>query len=48
MDSADIRDKLAAMGAEPQTGGADELRSLLKSETSTWTKVIKDSNITVQ
>ncbi len=46
--SAEIREKLASMGAEPQSGSPDELRTLLKRESVVWTKVIKDSGITVQ
>lgn len=46
--AADMRDKLSSMGAEPQSGAADELGSLLHSEAIVWTKVIKDSNITLQ
>ena len=46
--SADMRDKLTGMGAEPQTGSSDEMRSLLRRETSVWSKVIKDSGITLQ
>lgn len=46
--SADMRDKLVGMGAEPQNGTSEELKTLLRSETTVWSKVIKDSNITVQ
>jgi tripartite-type tricarboxylate transporter receptor subunit TctC len=48
MESPEIREKLAGIGAEPQNGGSDELRTLLNRETTVWSKVIKDGNITVQ
>lgn len=44
----EVRDKLAGMGAEPQSGSHDALRALLRREMTTWTKVIQDSGITVQ
>ena len=44
----EIRDKLTAMGAEAQGGTSDELKTLLRSEITVWSKVIKDSNITIQ
>ena len=48
MAAADTKDKLTGMGAEPQAGTPEELGSLLHSEATVWTKVIKDSNITLQ
>ena len=48
MAQSDMRDKLTGMGAEPQSGSSDEMRTLLKREISVWTKVIQDSNITIQ
>jgi len=48
LNSVEFKDKLINMGAEAQNGGSDEMRTLLKSEVLTWTKVIKDNGITVQ
>jgi len=44
----DTREKIIGMGAEPRNGSTDELRTLLHHEVTVWTKVIKDSNITLQ
>jgi tripartite-type tricarboxylate transporter receptor subunit TctC len=46
--SPDTRDKLANIGSEPQSGASDELATLLHSEITVWTRVIKEGNITVQ
>jgi tripartite-type tricarboxylate transporter receptor subunit TctC len=48
MASPEIRDKLAALGAEPQSGASAELKTLLRRETAVWSKVIQDSGITLQ
>ncbi|WP_019450541.1 tripartite tricarboxylate transporter substrate binding protein [Cupriavidus sp. BIS7] len=48
VETAEVKDKLAGMGAEPQSGDANALRTLLKRETTVWSKVIKDHNISVQ
>jgi tripartite-type tricarboxylate transporter receptor subunit TctC len=48
VNSSEFKDKLVNMGVEAQNGGSDEMRTLLKSEVLTWTKVIKDNGITVQ
>jgi len=48
MTTPEIRKKLAEMGSEPQSGSSNELQVLLKQEISTWSKVIKDSGVTVQ
>jgi tripartite-type tricarboxylate transporter receptor subunit TctC len=48
MAQADMRERLTNMGAEPQSGSSDEMRALLRREITVWTKVIQDSNITVQ
>jgi tripartite-type tricarboxylate transporter receptor subunit TctC len=45
--SAEVRQKLIAIGAEPQAGGAEAMRGLLKREVSTWTQVIRASGITL-
>jgi tripartite-type tricarboxylate transporter receptor subunit TctC len=48
MSSPQTRTKFAGMGAEPQSGTNNELATLLHSETTVWTKVIKESHITFQ
>jgi len=48
MASGDMRDRLAAMGAEPQSGSSDEMRALLRREVTVWTKVIQESAIKIQ
>jgi tripartite-type tricarboxylate transporter receptor subunit TctC len=48
MSSSETRAKFTGMGAEPQSGASDELETLLHSETTVWTKVIKESHITFQ
>lgn len=48
MESPEVRDKLTGMGAEPQNGSPKELSDLLARETTVWSKVIKESNITPQ
>ena len=48
MTAPETRDKLGAMGVEAQSGAGEELRTLLRRETTVWTQVIKDSGITVQ
>jgi tripartite-type tricarboxylate transporter receptor subunit TctC len=48
MSSGDMRDRLVAMGAEPQTGSSDDMRALLRKEVTVWGKVIQDGGITIQ
>jgi tripartite-type tricarboxylate transporter receptor subunit TctC len=43
-----VRERLMGIGAEPESGSAEELGALLRREVSVWTKVIKDGGITVQ
>lgn len=45
MNSSDMRSRLAALGAEPQSGKADDMRALLHRETATWTRVIQEAGI---
>lgn len=48
LNSPEIREKIAGMGAEIQSGSSDDMRTLLHREVTVWTKVIQDSGITVQ
>ena len=41
----DVRERFAAAGVDPSTSSPDELGSILKSEISKWSKVIKDAGI---
>ena len=44
----DVREKMAAQGAEPQTNTPEEFRAWLKSEIAQWGKVIADAQIKVE
>lgn len=43
----EIREKMAAQGAEPQTNTPDEFSAWFKSEIAQWGKVIADGQIQV-
>jgi tripartite-type tricarboxylate transporter receptor subunit TctC len=43
----EIREKMAAQGAEPQTNTPEEFSAWFKSEIAQWGKVIADGNIKV-
>ena len=42
---ADVRDKLAALGAEAVGNRPDELATIIRTESARWQKVVKDANI---
>lgn len=44
---ADVREKLAAMGAEPAPGTPEALAALIKTETAKWAQVVKQSGARV-
>lgn len=44
---ADVREKLAAMGAEPAPGTPEALAALIKAETAKWAQVVKQSGARV-
>ncbi|VTU33148.1 Argininosuccinate lyase [Variovorax sp. PBS-H4] len=48
VNSPDMRSRLAALGAEPQSGKAEDMRAMLSRETATWTRVIQEAGIKVQ
>jgi tripartite-type tricarboxylate transporter receptor subunit TctC len=48
LQSGDMRDKLAADGAEPAGGSSQELAALVRQEIAKWGKVIKAANIQIQ
>jgi tripartite-type tricarboxylate transporter receptor subunit TctC len=45
MAAAEMRDKLAAEGADPLTNRPDEFTAFIKVEIAKWTKVIRDARI---
>ena len=40
-------ERLAELGAEPASGGADDLRKLLANEMTVWGKVIRDAGVKI-
>jgi tripartite-type tricarboxylate transporter receptor subunit TctC len=48
LQSGDMRDKLAADGAEPAGGSSAELAALVRQEIAKWGKVIKAAHIQIQ
>lgn len=44
---ADVKEKLAAMGAEPAPGTPEALAALIKTETAKWAQVVKQSGARV-
>ncbi len=43
VQNADLRQRLAAQGAEPLGGSSDHYAAYIKSELGRWSKVVKDS-----
>lgn len=41
----DVREKLAALGAEPVGNRPEELAAIIKAESTRWQKVVRDANI---
>ncbi len=48
LDRADTREKFAAMGMDPGTGGPQQLAATIASETVRWADVIRKQNIQVE
>ncbi|HEX9463267.1 MAG TPA: tripartite tricarboxylate transporter substrate binding protein [Alphaproteobacteria bacterium] len=48
MTQPDMADRLLELGGEPATGGPDELRKLLASETEVWGRVIREAGIKLE
>ncbi len=48
MSSPDVRDRLAADGAEPTTGTPEQFGTFLRAEITQWTKVVKDAGIVAE
>lgn len=47
LDTPDARDKLAAVGCEPQRSSPEQLASLVKDELPRRAKIVKDSGATI-
>ncbi len=48
MAAPDVREKLAAQGAEPSTFTPEQFAAFLKDETRRWTDVIKSNGIRIE
>ena len=44
----EVRDRLAAMGMEPQPGSAAEFADYVRKEVAMWVKIVKSTGITVE
>ena len=47
LDMQDIKERFAAMGAEPAGSTPEEFSAFVKAEVKKWSKVIKDAKIKV-
>jgi tripartite-type tricarboxylate transporter receptor subunit TctC len=47
LDSADAKEKLAAVGCEPFPGTPEQFAALIKDDLPKWAKIVKDSGATV-
>ena len=48
MSAPDVRDRLAADGAEPTTGTPEQFGVFLRAEITQWTKVVKEAGIVAE
>jgi len=46
--AAEIRDKLAAQGAEVAGGSPEEFAAVIQADNSTWSRVVKDAGMRVE
>lgn len=44
----ELRQRMAELGAEPESGGRSDMRELLASEIETWSAVIKEAGVKVE
>jgi len=42
---ADVKERFAALGLEPEGGGAERFAALIKEDTERWRKVVKAANV---
>jgi tripartite-type tricarboxylate transporter receptor subunit TctC len=47
LDSADVREKLAAIGCEPYKSTPEQFAQMIKNDLPKWAKVIKDAGVTL-
>ena len=47
LDSADAKDKLAAVGCEPFKASPEQFAALIRDDLPKWAKIVKDSGATV-
>ncbi|MBC7779864.1 MAG: tripartite tricarboxylate transporter substrate binding protein [Proteobacteria bacterium] len=45
LQSADVRERFAALGFEPQGGSPERFAALMKEDTERWSKVVKAANV---
>ncbi len=48
LTQADVRERLAALGADPIGNTPAEFATMIKAETAKWGKIVKDANIRVE
>jgi tripartite-type tricarboxylate transporter receptor subunit TctC len=47
LQDADLREKLAQQGVEPDAGAPEKFGEIIRSDIAKWRKIIRDANITV-
>jgi tripartite-type tricarboxylate transporter receptor subunit TctC len=45
LQSADVKERFAALGLEPEGGGPERFAKLIEEDTERWRKVVKAGNI---
>ena len=45
LQSLEVRERFAALGLEPEGGGAERFTALIKEDTERWRKVVKAANV---
>jgi tripartite-type tricarboxylate transporter receptor subunit TctC len=48
LNEPDVREKLAGLGAEPVGNTPAEFAATIRSETTKWSKIVKDAKITAE
>ena len=47
LDTADVKEKLAAAGCEPFKGTPEQLGALVRDDLPKWARIVKDSGATI-
>jgi len=47
LDSAEVKEKLAAVGCEPLKGTPEQFAAMVKDDLPKWAKIVKDSGATI-